>query len=215
MWFRGRQPETSVWKRFRSAADGFVFTKEDDYYSAHVVANAERIVDLFLALMEQLPPAVDLVDRGCARASGSGAASDSPLPDVRDALTRIKTLRRRCGRRRVRRVLERGPADAQSACSSCSSTRAPIAGCICCRGRGSRSGALVRTKSWKAEPPRVSGRRPSSRPRSTRCVESLGLHAGVTRTPLVYAVVAAAANVVGALVGRDRARSGARARSMR
>ncbi|MDB4910733.1 MAG: hypothetical protein JWO39_1556, partial [Gemmatimonadetes bacterium] len=31
MWFRGRQPETSVWKRFRTAADGFVFMKEDDY----------------------------------------------------------------------------------------------------------------------------------------------------------------------------------------
>lgn len=91
MWFRGRQPETSVWKRFRSAADGFVFTKEDDYYSAHVVAHAERIVDLFLALMDQLPPAIDvsIVD---ARENRKWRGDRLPLPDVRDALTRLKTL---------------------------------------------------------------------------------------------------------------------------
>lgn len=91
MWFRGRQPETSVWKRFRTAADGFVFSKEDDYYSAHVVAHAERIVDLFLTLTEQLPPAVDvaLYDvRGSRKWRGERLA----LPDVRDSLTRIRTL---------------------------------------------------------------------------------------------------------------------------
>jgi hypothetical protein len=91
MWFRGRQPATSVWERFRTSADGFVFTKEEDYYSAHVVAHAERIVDLFLVLMEQLPPAIDLaiVD---ARGSRKWRGDRLPLPDVRDALTRIKTL---------------------------------------------------------------------------------------------------------------------------
>lgn len=91
MWFRGRQPETSVWKRFRSAADGFVFTKEEDYYSAHVVAHAERIVDLFVALMEQLPPAIDLAISD-ARRSRKWHGERLPLPDVRDAFTRLKTL---------------------------------------------------------------------------------------------------------------------------
>ena len=47
MFFRGRQPEASIWRRFRYRADGFTFTQEDDYYTAHVVANAERVVDLF------------------------------------------------------------------------------------------------------------------------------------------------------------------------
>src|SRR5664279_5190977 len=78
MWFRGRQPETSVWKRFRSAADGFVFSKEEEYYSAHVVAHAERIVDLLLALMEQLPPAAAtsvLMRVSASRTSGSGRRS--------------------------------------------------------------------------------------------------------------------------------------------
>ncbi|MBA2684445.1 MAG: hypothetical protein ABI884_07455 [Gemmatimonadota bacterium] len=80
-----------MWKRFRSAADGFVFSKEDDYYSAHVVAHAERIVDLLLALIEQLPPAIDvaIVD---ARRKRKWRGDRLPLPDVRDALTRIKTL---------------------------------------------------------------------------------------------------------------------------
>jgi len=91
MWFRGRQPETSVWKRFRSAADGFVFTKEEDYYSAHVVAHSERIVDLFLVLMDQLPPAVDLAIHD-ARGGRKWKGDRLPLPDVREAFTRIKTL---------------------------------------------------------------------------------------------------------------------------
>ena len=45
MFFRGRQPETSIWRRFRTSADGFSFVKEEDYYAAHIVANAERVVD--------------------------------------------------------------------------------------------------------------------------------------------------------------------------
>ncbi len=90
MFFRGRQPETSVWKRFRSAADGFTFVKEEDYYAAHVVANAERIVDLFVALLERLPPAVDvaIIDK---RAEREWKGERLALPDVRDGLARLKT----------------------------------------------------------------------------------------------------------------------------
>ncbi|HEX6536894.1 MAG TPA: hypothetical protein VF041_20080 [Gemmatimonadaceae bacterium] len=90
MLFRGRQPETSIWKRFRSAADGFVFTKETDYYMAHLVANAERVVDLFLALMEHLPPAVDLAVTD-QRTGRSWSGERLALPDVRDALARLET----------------------------------------------------------------------------------------------------------------------------
>ena len=57
MFFRGKQPEGSIWKRFRASMDGFTFVEEDDYYAAHVVANAERVVDLFYTLSEQLSPA--------------------------------------------------------------------------------------------------------------------------------------------------------------
>lgn len=91
MFFRGRQPETSIWKRFRSAADGFVFSREDDYYMVHLVANAERVVDLLIALLDQLPPAVDVaIDDH--RTGRSWKGESLALPDVRDALARIKTL---------------------------------------------------------------------------------------------------------------------------
>jgi hypothetical protein len=89
MFFRGRQPETSIWKRFRTGLDGFTFVKESDYYAAHVVANAERVVDLFYVLIEHLPPAVDVtVDdlRGRHAWRGERVA----LPDVQDAVGRLK-----------------------------------------------------------------------------------------------------------------------------
>ena len=89
MWFRGRQPESSIWKRFRSGADGFSFVKEGDYYAAHVVANAERAVDLFHTLTQHLPPAVDLVIAD--KRSGSSWKGESlALPDVREAVARLK-----------------------------------------------------------------------------------------------------------------------------
>ncbi|MBX6333621.1 MAG: hypothetical protein IRY91_17380 [Gemmatimonadaceae bacterium] len=91
MFFRGRQPETSIWKRFRSAADGFSFAKEADYYVAHLVANAERVVDLFVALLEHMPPAVDVAVTD-ARTHRAWKGERLALPDVRDALARIKPL---------------------------------------------------------------------------------------------------------------------------
>lgn len=89
MFFRGKQPETSIWRRFRAGIDGFTFVKEADYYAAHVVANAERMVDLFHTLCEELPPAVDVAieDYRTGRAwEGKSVA----LPDVRDAIARLK-----------------------------------------------------------------------------------------------------------------------------
>ena len=89
MIFRGRQPEATVWRRFRSGLDGFTFWKSDDHYVARVVTTAERALDLFHALSASLPPAVDIAldDRRRARAwTGVGIA----LPDARDAIARLK-----------------------------------------------------------------------------------------------------------------------------
>jgi hypothetical protein len=91
MLFRGRQPEGSIWKRFRSNADGFTFIEEGDHYSAHVVANAERVVDLFHALSEQLSPAVDVVIDD-SRSGAVWKGESLALPDVRDAIARLKVL---------------------------------------------------------------------------------------------------------------------------
>jgi hypothetical protein len=88
MFFRGRQPETSIWRRFRTSADGFSFTKESDHYAAHVVANAERIVDLFHALLQHMPPAVDIVLED-SRQHRSWKGEGLALPDVRDAIARL------------------------------------------------------------------------------------------------------------------------------
>ena len=89
MFFRGRQPEASIWRRFRTSSDGFSFTKENEYYAAHVVANAERVVDLFHSLLEQMPPAVDVVIID-ARSKRQWKGESLALPDVREAIARLK-----------------------------------------------------------------------------------------------------------------------------
>jgi hypothetical protein len=55
------------------------------------VANAERVVDLFIALMEHLPPAVDVAISD-ERSGRSWKGEALALPDVREAVSRIKTL---------------------------------------------------------------------------------------------------------------------------
>src|SRR5215218_8547231 len=89
MLFRGRQPEASIWRRFRTGADGFTFAREGEHFATHIVANAERVVDLFYALTEHLPPAVDVYVedlRSDTRWSGEAL----PLPDVRESIARLK-----------------------------------------------------------------------------------------------------------------------------
>jgi hypothetical protein len=89
MLFRGRNPEISVWRRFRSGVDGFTFEKEADHYEAYVGANAERVVDLFYTLSEQLAPAIDCVIQDL-RSESSWHGEAIALPDVRDAIARLK-----------------------------------------------------------------------------------------------------------------------------
>jgi hypothetical protein len=90
MIFRGRPQQVTVWRRFRSGNDGFTFEESPDgYFEAHVAANAERAVDLMYVLTEHLQPAVDvsLTDR---RTRKSWHGADIALPDVRDAIARLK-----------------------------------------------------------------------------------------------------------------------------
>jgi hypothetical protein len=96
MLFRGRQPEASIWRRFRTAADGFTFAQEDDHFAAHVVANAERVVDLFYALGEHLPPAVDVVIDDL-RSGRTWRGEAVALPDVREQIARVKLILARYG----------------------------------------------------------------------------------------------------------------------
>jgi len=89
MLFRGRNPDMTVWRRFRSGVDGFTFEKDGDHYEAYVAANAERVVDLFYTLSENLPPAVDLVIEDL-RTESIWHGETVALPDVRDAVARLK-----------------------------------------------------------------------------------------------------------------------------
>jgi hypothetical protein len=89
MLFRGRNPDVTVWKRFRSGTDGFTFTKNGVSYEAYVAANAERVVDLFYTLSEQLAPAIDIVLHDL-RSESTWKGESVALPDVRDAIARLK-----------------------------------------------------------------------------------------------------------------------------
>jgi hypothetical protein len=89
MLFRGRNPDATVWKRFRSGVDGFTFEKEGEFFEAYVGANAERVVDLFYTLSEQLAPAIDCVVSDL-RTETSWHGESIALPDVRDAIARLK-----------------------------------------------------------------------------------------------------------------------------
>lgn len=96
MLFRGKQPEASIWRRFRASSDGFTFREEDGVFTAHIVANAERIVDLFWTLTDLLGPAVD-VHIDDLRSGRSWHGESLPLPDVRDAIARLRLLMARFG----------------------------------------------------------------------------------------------------------------------
>ena len=89
MIFRGRQPESVVWHRFRSGFDTFSFGKDGDVYVGRVAANAERVLDLMHALSGELLPAVDVALTDHRRGLGWQGELVA-LPDVRDAIARLK-----------------------------------------------------------------------------------------------------------------------------
>ena len=87
--FRTKTADSTVWKRFRSGHDGFTFTRTGDIYEAKVIANAERVVDLFYTLSELMAPAVDVYIND-ARSKTTWSGQTLALPDVRDAVARLK-----------------------------------------------------------------------------------------------------------------------------
>jgi hypothetical protein len=95
VFIRGRQPEAVIWQHFRAHGDGFVFGRSGGVFEARLLPNADRSLDLFLALFEYLAPAVDvyLHDwRTEERWVGKGLAN----PDVRDAVARVRQALSRC-----------------------------------------------------------------------------------------------------------------------
>lgn len=96
MLFRGKQPEASIWRRFRASTEAFTFVDEDGVHTAHIIANAERVVELFWMLIQLLPPAVDLhIDD--LRSGRSWHGESLAIGDVRDMLAKLRLLLARFG----------------------------------------------------------------------------------------------------------------------
>jgi hypothetical protein len=147
MFFRGRQAEAQIWQRFRPSSDGFTFSSDDGVYSAHVAANAERVVDLFHSLTEQLPPAVDVALEDL-RSGRTWKGEALPLDDVREQVARLKVL-----------LARYGGAELTVFTSEDQLTLTPYLElfiyartdrwCYLLEGRGLEEQATVHTKSWK------------------------------------------------------------------
>lgn len=89
VFIRGPHPEASIRRHFRGAGDGFTFGDHAGMCEAHVMANADRVVELFLALAEHLPPAV-AVEIDDLRSTARWRGDDLALVDVRDVVARLK-----------------------------------------------------------------------------------------------------------------------------
>ncbi len=89
VFIRGPQTDGGSWRQVRGDGDGFTFGEHDGLSEAIVMANADRVVELFLALAEHLPPAV-AVEVEDHRSGARWRGDDLALVDVRDAVARIK-----------------------------------------------------------------------------------------------------------------------------
>jgi len=89
MLFRGRQPASVVWRRFRSGVDEFTFVERATHCEARLSPSAERVVDLLHVFAEHLGPAVD-VSLHDLRSGRAWSGRDLALPDVREAIARLK-----------------------------------------------------------------------------------------------------------------------------
>lgn len=89
MFIRGNHPESVIWHHFRRTGDGFVFGRRGGLFEARLVPNADRTVELFLACLEHLPPAVRVVLEDWRQGS-QWMGDDLATLDVRDAVARAK-----------------------------------------------------------------------------------------------------------------------------
>ena len=90
-FFRDRPIGSSLWQRFRAAPEGFTVQHESErLWQWHVVAGAERVVDVFARLLGELPDtlSVDLAD---AHADRRWTGKDCDRAGVRGAIDLFKT----------------------------------------------------------------------------------------------------------------------------
>ena len=89
VFIRGKNPESVIWHHFRGPGDGFAFGRSGDIYEARLLPNADRAIDLFLALLEYLQPAVTVYIHDW-RTGERWTGADLANVDVRDAMARAR-----------------------------------------------------------------------------------------------------------------------------
>jgi hypothetical protein len=87
--FRSPTPTPATPLRFRPSEDLFAFRKEGEVFVAQVSASSERSVELFLALVDQMPLVVDL-GLDCVRSRRSYVGEGLGLSEVKEAVARLK-----------------------------------------------------------------------------------------------------------------------------
>lgn len=84
-----RTQDATPWQRTRPEGDGFVFGVRDGVHEARLLPNADRSVELFLAVLEHFAPAGTLrIDDW--RAGTAWVGEDVATADVREAVARAR-----------------------------------------------------------------------------------------------------------------------------
>jgi hypothetical protein len=90
MFIRGRERIAVIWRRFQVPMEGFVVAEHRGIFEARIVANADRLLDLFLDLSRHLGPRIS-VHVEDVRANRRWAGDAVPLDDARSEVRRIRT----------------------------------------------------------------------------------------------------------------------------
>jgi hypothetical protein len=89
MLFKSRALETNLELRFRPRGDVFSFRKEGEVHVAEIRAGAERAVDIFTQLVEEMPAEVSL-SLECLRTGREFTGDRLHLAEVRETIARLK-----------------------------------------------------------------------------------------------------------------------------
>ncbi len=89
MFIRERPAEVAAWQRTRRSGDGFTFALRGGSHEVRLAPNADRSVELFLAVTEHFGPFGTLVVEDW-RSGSAWHGDDLATSDVREALARAR-----------------------------------------------------------------------------------------------------------------------------
>ncbi len=134
------------------AHDGFTFDETPEgFFEAHVAANAERAVDLLYVLSRASSAGSGRRGHGSTE-QGSWQGTDVALPDVRDAIARLKIPLATYGGVDVTIFTAEDQLSLTRGARSLRVLAEATAGCICFRLGASSSYGAVAEKAWRGQP---------------------------------------------------------------